>query len=299
MGRRRGGGDGSRSPRPGSGARDGDTDADGPGLLRVAFERPLPDDAFPFTVPAIAALEALDFRAPVTLLVGENGTGKSTFLEALAIAAELPAVGSAHLGADPTLGPQRRLASRMRLSWRARMRRGFFLRAEDFFGFQKRLAEQRAEHEAELGRIDREFASASDRARALAKGPHRSSLADMARRYGENADAASHGEAFLRLFAARLAPLGLYLLDEPEAALSPQSQLGFLAMVRGALAQGSQFVIATHSPILMATPGATILSFDEIPVRAVRFEDLASVSLVRDFLQAPERYLRRIWHEGE
>lgn len=300
MGRRRGaGGDGSRDGRPGSEARTGDTDTDGPGLLRVALERPLPDATFPFTVPSIAALEALDLAAPVTLLVGENGTGKSTFLEALAIAAELPAVGSARLGADPTLGPQRRLANRMRLSWRKRTRRGFFLRAEDFFGFQKRLAEQRAEHEAELGRIDRELASASDRARALAKGPHRSSLADMARRYGENADAASHGEAFLRLFAARLAPLGLYLLDEPEAALSPQSQLGFLAMVRDALAQGSQFVIATHSPILMATPGATILSFDETPVRPVRFEDLASVSLVRDFLQAPERYLRRIWHEDE
>jgi predicted ATPase len=234
----------------------------------------------------------------VTLLVGENGAGKSTFLEALALAAELPAVGSTRLAADPTLAAQRRLADRLRLTWRGRTRRGFFLRAEDFFGFQKRLAQQRAEHEAELRRIDVELADASDHARGLAKGPHRSSMADITRRYGEDPDAASHGEAFLRLFAARLAPRGVYLLDEPEAALSPQSQLGFLAMLKDALDAGSQLVIATHSPLLMATPGATILSFDDAPVRRVTFEELASVTLVRDFLQAPERYLRRIWEES-
>jgi len=129
----------------------------------------------------------------------------------------------------------------------------------------------------------------------LAKGPHRASVADMSRRYGENPDAASHGEAFLRLFASRLAPRGLYLLDEPEAALSPQSQLGFLAMVKDALDAGSQLIIATHSPILMAIPGATILSFDDPPIRPVSFDELESVLLVRDFLQAPERYLRMIW----
>jgi predicted ATPase len=249
-------------------------------------------------VPAIASLGELGFDAPVTLLVGENGAGKSTFLEALALAADLPAVGSTRLAADPTLAAQRRLADRLRLTWRGRTRRGFFLRAEDFFGFQKRLAQQRAEHEAELRRIDVELADASDHARGLAKGPHRSSMADITRRYGEDPDAASHGEAFLRLFAARLAPRGVYLLDEPEAALSPQSQLGFLAMLKDALDAGSQLVIATHSPLLMATPGATILSFDDAPVRRVTFEELASVTLVRDFLQAPERYLRRIWEES-
>jgi predicted ATPase len=103
----------------------------------------------------------------------------------------------------------------------------------------------------------------------------------------------------LNLFAQRLAPNGLFLLDEPEAALSPQSQLGFMAMIRDALATGSQFIIATHSPILMAIPGAAIYSFDDLPVQRVDFEDLESVALVRDFLQAPERYLRQIWIDEE
>ena len=137
---------------------------------------------FPFSVPAIAGLQSLELEGPVTLLVGENGTGKSTFLEALALATHLPAVGSTRLEEDPTLEPQRRLARQMRLTWGARTHRGFFLRAEDFFGFQKRLARARAEHEAEIARLDAELAGSSEYVRRLAQGPHRASLEDMARR---------------------------------------------------------------------------------------------------------------------
>jgi predicted ATPase len=254
---------------------------------------------FPFTVPSISTLARLDLDAAVTILVGENGTGKSTFLESLAIATQLPAVGSALPASDPTLGPQRRLARLLRLTWRGRNHRGFFLRAEDFFGFQKQLAAQRAEHEAEVARIDVDFADSSELARGLAKGPHRASIGALEQRYGKDPDARSHGEAFLNLFAQRLSPAGLFLLDEPEAALSPQSQLGFLAMVRDAVDTGAQFVIATHSPILMAIPGARILTFDDPPVHQVAYEDLESVALVRDFLVAPKRYLRMIWDEVE
>jgi predicted ATPase len=250
-------------------------------------------------VPAIATLERLELSTPVTLFVGENGSGKSTLLEAVAIAAGLPAVGAARPAADPTLAAQKRLADRLRLSWTKRDHRGFFLRAEDFFGFQKRLAQENAEHRRELRRVDEELASASAYARGLAKLPHLGSLAESERRYGPEPDARSHGEAFLNLFAQRLVPGGVYLLDEPEAALSPQSQLGLLAMIKGAIDTGSQFVIATHSPILMATPDATILSFDVPPIRPVRYEEVESVALVRDFLMAPERFLRRIWADDD
>lgn len=252
---------------------------------------------FPFSVPAVASLTSLDLTAQVTLLVGENGSGKSTFLEALALACQLPAVGSDRLADDPTLEPQRRLARHLKLTWRGRTRRGFFLRAEDFFGFQKDVARRMAEHQDEMARVDREMASHSEWGRTLAKGPHAASIAGLERRYGADPDARSHGEAFLRLFASRLAPRGLYLLDEPEAALSPQSQLGLLAMMKSAVDGGSQFVVATHAPILMAIPGATLLSFDEVPLRRVAFEDVESVQLVKAFLEAPERYLRRIWEE--
>lgn len=268
-------------------------------LAAVDCDPPSDASGFPFAVPSVATLRRIDFDAPVTLLVGENGSGKSTLLEALAIAARLPAVGSSAPASDPTLEAQRRLARRLRLTWRGRTHRGFFLRAEDFFGFQRGVAAQRAEHEGELRRIETELADASEHARRLASGPHRASISAFTDRYGENPDARSHGEAFLSLFGRRLVPRGLYLLDEPEAPLSPQSQLAFLAMVRDAVRDGSQLVIATHSPILMATPGARILGFDDPPVRPLAFDEIEAVALVRDFLQAPDRYLRLIWDEDD
>ncbi len=268
---------------------------EGTALAAVTYRAPPSADAFPFSVASIASLREIALDRPVTVLVGENGTGKSTFLEALAIAVSLPVVGAAPLARDPTLAAQRSLASCFRLAWRRRTRRGFFLRAEDFFGFQQALAAARAEHEAEIARVDREMADASNYARTLAKGPHRASIGAMDVRYGKDPDAASHGEAFLRLFGSRLVPEGLYLLDEPEAALSPQSQLGFLAMIKDAVDAGSQFVIATHAPILMAVPGAALYSFDGGEVAPISFEQIDSVRLVRDFLNAPERYLRHVW----
>jgi predicted ATPase len=266
-------------------------------LISVSRKANGPTEGFPFDVPAVRSLRELDVDGSVTLFVGENGSGKSTLLESIAIAARLPAVGSGGLSRDPTLAAQRRLADTLRLVWRQRTHRGFFLRAEDFFGFQKSVARSRVEMEAELRRLDAELRDADEADRARALGVHRGSIEAMRERYGDDPDARSHGEAFLALFRARLAPGGLFLLDEPEAALSPQSQLGFLAMIRDAVAEGGQFVIATHSPILMAIPGARVYAFDGGRIRRTSFGELESVALVRDFLQSPDRFLRHIWAE--
>ena len=249
---------------------------------------------FPFTIPVIRTLETLALPGAVTFFVGENGSGKSTLLEAIAAAARLPAVGSADLNADATLGAQRSLGDALRLVWSRRTSRGFFLRAEDFFGFAKRVSQMRSELLQRLDELETEYADRSDWAKGLAMGPVRTSLAELERRYGVDLDANSHGQSFLRLFQSRLVPGGLYLLDEPEAPLSPQSQLGLMAMIADTVAQDAQFIIATHSPLLMAYPGATIVSFDETPAAVVSYESLESVRLVREFLVAPERYLARI-----
>ena len=251
-------------------------------------------EAFPFSVPAIRSLPELSFDTPVTFFVGENGSGKSTLLEGLALAAGLPAIGSADVDDDQTLAGQRALGRAIKLVWRRRTRKGFFLRAEDFFGFTKRLSQMRAELQQELAEIDRTYEGRSDYAKGLAKGPAAGSLADMERRYGVDLDANSHGQSFLKLFQSRIVPGGLYLLDEPEAPLSPQSQLGLMAMISDAVAEEGQFVVATHSPILLAFPGARIYSFDETPVRAVEYEALEHVALTREFLNAPERFLRHL-----
>ena len=250
---------------------------------------------FPFDVPTIASLKKIEIASPVMLFVGENGSGKSTLLEALAIETSLPTVGRMAATRDKNLVQQQKLARELRLAWSGRNHRGFFLRAEDFFGFSKQLREQKAEAERELERVARDFADATEYTRGLAMGPHRATLGAIMSRYGHDLDNQSHGESFLALLKARLTPGGLFMMDEPEAALSPQSQLAFIAMIREAIDAGSQFIMATHSPILMAIPGAQIVTFDTVPPETVPFEELEHVNLTRSFLQNPERYLRHLW----
>ena len=114
------------------------------------------------------------------------------------------------------------------------------------------------------------------------------SLQELEASYGEGLDVQSHGESFIKLFQSRLVPGGIYLVDEPEAPLSPQSQLGFIAILKAMVQQKCQFIIATHSPIILAFPNATIYSFDESPVAVVPFDQLDHVTLTRDFLNNPD-----------
>lgn len=270
--------------------------------LRSVELRRIPDgagDRFPYNVPIIRTLPRLAVDTPVTFLVGENGSGKSTLLEGIAAAAGLPAVGSESVDRDETLNAQRWLGRSLKLTWNRRALRGFFLRAEDFFGFTKSLSRQRSELQARLAEIDVELSTSSAYAKGLAKGPVRASLADMEHRYGADLDANSHGQSFLKLFQSRFVPDGLYLLDEPEAPLSPQSQLALIAMIGDMVARDAQFIIATHSPILLGFPGARIYSFDRTPVESVPFEELDHVVITREFLNAPERFLRHLGAVGE
>jgi predicted ATPase len=251
-------------------------------------------DRFPFAVPAVANLGTLELTTAVTLFVGENGSGKSTLLEGLAAATGLPTVGAESADRDPTLTHQRKLGKALKLAWKRRTHRGFFLRAEDFFGFAKQIAKLRAEMQQRIAELEDEYGDRSAYAKGLAQGPLRASIADLEARYGVDPDAASHGQSFLRLFQSRFVPDGLYILDEPEAALSPQSQLGLMAMIADGVARSSQFIIATHSPIVLAYPGATIFSFDQTPPSPVAFADLEHVSLTRSFLNDPQAFLRHL-----
>ncbi|MEP6690530.1 MAG: AAA family ATPase [Gemmatimonadaceae bacterium] len=265
-------------------------------FLKSVSLKPGAGDGYPFTVPVVRALETLAFPTDVTFLVGENGSGKSTLLEAIAAAAKLPAVGSESVERDATLTPARMLAKRLRLTWRSRTHRGFFLRAEDFFGFTKYVARMRADTLQEIRDVTDEYRAQdrSDKALGLRLMPLTTTLAAMEQRYGVDLDASSHGQSFLKLFESRFVAGGLYLLDEPEAPLSPQSQLALIAMMAGMLAEGAQFIIATHSPILLAFPGATIYSCDRAPIEAVPYDELDHVTLTREFLASPATFIRHL-----
>lgn len=252
------------------------------------------DDEFPFNVPALQGLD-LELDAPVTFLVGENGSGKSTLLEALACAASMITVGSRPVDRDPTLDSVRPLSRAIRLVWNRRTHRGFFMRAEDFFGFVNRVKSEKADMERQAARLRAENRDMAPADLTRMVGPLAGSAREMSDRYGEDMDARSHGEQFLGFFQGRLVPQGLYLLDEPEVALSPTSALAFLGLLLDAAEEAEcQFIVATHSPILMALPDATILSFDGGPVRRVNFDEVEHVRLTREFLEAPERFLRHL-----
>jgi predicted ATPase len=249
---------------------------------------------FPFNLEIVRSLREIELRAPVTFLVGENGSGKSTLLEAIACAVESITVGSESVRTDKSLAPLRKLAQYFRLAWTKRTRKGFFLRAEDFFGYAKSMRQTKEEFQQELENIQEEYKGRSKYAAALASMPFHGQLADMQRRYGEGLDSYSHGESFLTLFQSRFVPGGLYLLDEPEAALSPMRQLSFLAALKQMVQENSQFIIATHSPIILAFPDAQLLFFNEGRIREVKYTQLEHVQLTKDFLNNPDSFLRHL-----
>jgi predicted ATPase len=221
---------------------------------------------FPFDIPALEAVDQLRLDRRVTILAGENGSGKSTILELIAAAVgfadeggelersgELPAVPRSVL--DQALEPALTAT---------KPRNGYYLRAESFFNVA-RFVDSRSVHSPDL------------------------SLCGDVPLHQQ-----SHGESFLALAANRFGKDGLYLLDEPEAALSVTGALALLAVIVRAGGAGAQFVIATHSPILLACPDARLYHLDEEGVTTPAYDDLQAVRLTRGFLDAPDRYLRAI-----
>lgn len=251
---------------------------------------------FPFNVPVIANWEnMLTFNHEVTFLAGENGSGKSTFLEGLACHIGLPTAGREEIGQDHSLNKVRPLGRKLKATWTHCTHQGFFLRAEDFFGFVQRTYDTMAELKQELARVETDFTGRSLTAQQYARMPFARELTDLIQRYGADLDAQSHGEGFLAFFQSRFAPRGLYLLDEPETPLSPLRQLGLLSLLKEMVEEReAQFIIATHSPILMSFPGATILNFDQVPVASIAYDDLEHVQFTRSFLNNPESYLRHL-----
>jgi len=238
----------------------------------------VPDGAaFPFDLACVRDLD-LTFDAPVTFFVGENGTGKSTVLEAIAELCGFPPGGGAREegpdgpGAAPSL-----LAHALRPRFRARPRNGFFFRAETLVGFADTLERRDA---------DPDF---------LVFRPDKPKKADPFELYGgKSLHARSHGEAFFEVMRGRLGD-GLFFFDEPEAALSPQRQLAFLALLDERVGKGRcQVLIATHSPLLMTFPGARILSFDDGAPRPVAVDETSHWRLTRAVLADPARFWRSL-----
>ena len=223
-------------------------------------------DRYPFNLPAVRTLERLEMHPRVTFLVGENGSGKSTLLEALAVSLGFNAEGGSKSFRFGTRASHSELHEYLRVAKGYKQPRdGFFLRAESFFNVA-----------TEIEQLD--------------EGPGGPPVIDA---YGgRSLHEQSHGESFLALLNQRFGGRGLYLLDEPEAALSPQRQLVALARLHALVQQQAQFVIATHSPLLMAYPHAWIYQCSADGVRRVAYEDTEHYRVTRDFMADPQLALR-------
>ncbi len=192
---------------------------------------------------------------------------------------------------DPSLASARRFAAGFRFSRSYNPGPRVFMRAEDVRGYTERVAADMASMRAEAEAMQRQHGG---RGRGLGPGYLRGAAASLARAYGEDTDARSHGETFLALLRHKLLPAGLYLLDEPETPLSPARVLALMAMIAGAVDSGCQFIIATHSPILMAQPGAQILLAEHARLRPVAWDDVEHVRVTRAFLRDPAALLAKV-----
>ena len=227
-------------------------------------------DRYPFTIPAIRSLRSLAIDSPVTAFVGENGSGKSTLLEAIAVAWGFNPEGGTRHTQFKTRESHSKLCECIRLRHGHRSFRhadGFFLRAESFYNFATQLE-------------------------IIGEGVH-------AHYGGRSLHERSHGEAFLEVVLERFGGGSLFLLDEPESALSPQRQLAFLGLMRRLVNWGSQFILATHSPILLGYPDARIYRFDADGIVPVDYESTEHFKVTRAFLTRRESMLRELFGEGE
>ena len=249
----------------------------GPGYIREIFlGRPLPEDSWLNRLPALAQLRAgerLAFDSPVTFLVGENGAGKSTLLEGIAVACGFNPEGGTRNFSFSTRDTHSALGDYLTVSRSAYPRDGFFLRAESFYNAASYIDELDA---------------------APSFGPN---LIDS---YGgRSLHAQSHGESFLALVQNRFGGEGLYLLDEPEAALSPARQLTLLGQMRLLAGEGSQLVVATHSPILMSYPEAAVYLLSEKGIERTEYRHTEHYIVTRRFLNDPERMLGMLFADGD
>lgn len=236
--------------------------------VKVSFPETTNQDQYPFTLPLIRNLEEINFPTRVTFFVGENGTGKSTILEAIAENAGFGSEGGSKnilfkTAPQNTFTGVQKLADCFTLSWRLKPMDGYFFRAESFFNVASYLDD--------IG-------------------------ISMDCYGGKSLHHQSHGESFLAFFKHRLVNGGFFILDEPEAALSPQRQLSLLAVIHDLCKNtDSQFIIATHSPILLAYPGATIYSCDGDALKTISHRDTEHYKITKQFLDNPERYFRYLF----
>ena len=245
-----------------------------PGLKKLELNRekiPFPD-RYPFNLPAFRQLDSLDLHPKVTYLTGENGTGESTLIEAIAVANSFNPEGGSMNFNFSTRASHSDLHEYIRIiRGPVKFRNGFFLRSESFFNMA-----------TEIEKLDAEGGGGQPIINSYG---------------GRSLHEQSHGESFWALFMHRFSGNGLYILDEPEAALSPMRQMAMLVRMHELIGQNAQFIIATHSPIVMAYPSSIIYQLTEIGIQKIAYTETQNYIISKQFLDNPAGMLQILLNE--
>ena len=246
---------------------------------------------FPYNIPAVKFAKQLSLESAVTIFVGDNGCGKSTLLETIALSLDLPLIGG-HIKRHAGFEAATSLQDDLHIEWKRQTAKGFFFRAEDFSDFVNAVERENDRINADLsdlqGNVDEQIIRQM-------RDSMNYSLSEMRRQYGDNMQAFSHGEAYLTILQTRIQDKGIYLLDEPEAALSPLKQLSLIAFLLEVIKSGNaQFILATHSPILMGIPGAILFEILENGMQQVNYKETDHYRITKNFLENPDYYLRHL-----
>jgi predicted ATPase len=244
-------------------------------------------DKYPFNLPLFQKKIRLDVNHPVTILVGANGSGKSSLLKVIQSKLSLISI---ELPEDHDFLKVNK--SDVKITLELLKPKGFYFESVKFINYLSYLKREVELAQKEISRIDFEYKDKPKYSKMLAKTPFMRTLYELDSLYDKNLSESSHGEAYLNFFSSRIKDHQIYLLDEPETPLSTQNQLTLLAMILDATKRGCQFIIATHSPILAAIPNAIIYEIQDHEFFKIDYKDIESINLLRHFLNDKEQFLR-------
>ena len=261
-------------------------------IKEIRIKKTINKDVYPLNIQAIQSIESLVLDKPATIFVGDNGSGKSTLLQA--IAKQHGAINTSGKSlSDPYYDALTPLSDNIKLIYSVKNNHGFLFSSEHFITYIHKLQEEKADLEAYIKEVEENYKDKSDFARNQALSPAKKELYAIKHTYEGELQEKSHGEGFLSFFKARMHQKGIYFLDEPESPLSPFHQYQLLVLLSDLIQNGSQIIMATHSPILMALSGATIYEFSD-SIKKVSHDDVESVKFMTYFLNHKETFLERI-----
>lgn len=262
-------------------------------MIKSLQFKPFPSSDYPFNISSLVQTKDLDLSSKIIIFVGDNGSGKSTLLKSIAYYNDSINVSSEDIN-SAYYKEVRELSKHMKLTYEYKTKKGFFFSGEEFITYINNIKKMKQDLKEEIKRVEEEYKNKSIFAKNQARSAYAKELYALENASHGDLKTQSHGEGFLQFFKARMHQQGIYLLDEPETPLSAINQYQLVVLITDLVREGSQVIIATHSPIIMALKNAVIYEFKENGIKQVNYEDIEHVSFTKHFLNNKDNYIDRL-----